>query len=1029
MADFSGTAGKDGYTGTADSDLVSGGAGADRLDGGAGDDYIASADRAPRFGVYYGAAISLDTGAERDTLVGGTGNDHLYAGYGDNVDGGAFDAYGNYLSISFQGASAGVTVDFTQEVIKVGGGTIQNIQNLTWVQGSNYADTIKVGDRSTGYTEYTTVLGMGGDDTLIGGYYTASIDGGDGKDMVDGRGSLYLRELRGGAGDDTIYASRSGGAVAYGDDGNDTIYATFETHGGAGDDQIIVNSGNYRGFSFGDEGNDTLTAVDAGALSAFGGAGTDTFNGGDYNDVISTDIAPALMLSDHADDHAADKDTVNAGGGDDFIAAGIGDAIDGGAGSDTLRLSLAGAGGGVALSTAGMLAGKAPIFGGGTITGIEVFEYLGLTEFADKIKVVASAMPKTLDAGGGNDVIRARGVVLSILGGAGNDLLIGGNAAGFFDGGDGQDSADYGTARAKVIVQMVDSFGGGMLAGVGQLANVETVKGSAYADKITGNSAANVLNGMAGNDYLAGGAGNDTLYGGAGADKLVGGAGNDTFIIDDLLDTIVESSNGGTDTARSGISWALSSSIENLVLTGAASINGTGSAKANVITGNNAANVLLGLGGNDVLVGGKGQDVLDGGAGSDTYVVGALAEQALAEIKDSGTSGIDELRFGAASGTYKAFAGDIGIERIVAGTGTSVFADLSGTGAVNLDASALGRRIELIGNAGINRLTGTAYADRLDGGMGADTLIGGKGNDTYVVDTASDVVTENAGEGRDSVVSAVTWTLAANLENLTLTGTAALGGTGNAGDNVITGNDGANMLNGKGGADTLIGGKGDDTYIIESGTVTVTEEAASGFDRVLTGTSVTLGDNVEVGAGRGSGLISLTGGAGDNLLGGNGAGNVLNGAGGNDTLLGQAGNDTLLGGDGDDFLYGGSGIDSITGGGGRDQFVVNTAVGEGVDRITDFVSGTDRLLIVNPYVSGYLLADGLAFGTSARDGDDVGIYDQSTGNLYVDYDGNGRQAKVLLASFTPGTVLAASDLILISDISFSQQVSALEMLL
>ncbi|HCZ16815.1 MAG TPA: type I secretion protein, partial [Candidatus Accumulibacter sp.] len=79
------------------------------------------------------------------------------------------------------------------------------------------------------------------------------------------------------------------------------------------------------------------------------------------------------------------------------------------------------------------------------------------------------------------------------------------------------------------------------------------------------------------------------------------------------------------------------------------------------------------------------------------------------------------------------------------------------------------------------------------------------GNDTYVIDNTGDVVTENAGEGADLVRSSVSYTLTANVENLTLTGTSALNGTGNTLNNVLTGNSGNNVLSGGTGADTLIG--------------------------------------------------------------------------------------------------------------------------------------------------------------------------------------------------------------------------------
>jgi len=83
-------------------------------------------------------------------------------------------------------------------------------------------------------------------------------------------------------------------------------------------------------------------------------------------------------------------------------------------------------------------------------------------------------------------------------------------------------------------------------------------------------------------------------------------------------------------------------------------------------------------------------------------------------------------------------------------------------------------------------------------------------------------VTENVNEGTDTVQSSITYTLGANLENLTLTGSAAIKGTGNTLDNIIVGNIGANtltgnngkdILDGNGGNDTLAGGDGSDTYV------------------------------------------------------------------------------------------------------------------------------------------------------------------------------------------------------------------------
>ncbi|TLP63093.1 calcium-binding protein [Pseudomonas mosselii] len=235
----------------------------------------------------------------------------------------------------------------------------------------------------------------------------------------------------------------------------------------------------------------------------------------------------------------------------------------------------------------------------------------------------------------------------------------------------------------------------------------------------------------------------------------------------------------------------------------------------------------------------------------------------------------------------------------------------------------------LVGGAANDTLIGGAGDDILDGGLGADVLVGGKGNDTYIVDNANDQVIENADEGIDTVRSAVTWTLGANLENLTLTGSAAINGTGNAGDNVLIGNSAANILSGGAGNDTLDGGDGvdvldgglgDDTYVVDlvvegtgsSATLklqdTIIEKAKQGTDtlqlrmdddavRAFAGTaSITLDANLENLDASGTGALNLT-------LVGNKSSNTLTGNSGDNILDGKNGGDRLVGGDGDDTYY------------------------------------------------------------------------------------------------------------------------------
>ncbi|WP_298957151.1 M10 family metallopeptidase C-terminal domain-containing protein [uncultured Methylobacterium sp.] len=222
----------------------------------------------------------------------------------------------------------------------------------------------------------------------------------------------------------------------------------------------------------------------------------------------------------------------------------------------------------------------------------------------------------------------------------------------------------------------------------------------------------------------------------------------------------------------------------------------------------------------------------------------------------------------------------------------------------------------LIGNDLGNLLSGLDGNDRLDGGRGTDTLVGGFGDDTYLVDEAGDLVTERAGEGFDTVLTSLTgYTLGDDVEALTYTGSRSFTGTGNDLANLITGGDRADRLNGKAGADTMVGGRGNDTYVVDNASDVVVERAGEGIDRVLTGVSYTLGDNVEnLGMGT-SASLSGTGNGLANLLVGNKGHNVLDGRGGADTL---------------------------TGGLGRDTFVLRAGETVG-DTITDFVRGTDTL--------------------------------------------------------------------------------------
>lgn len=259
----------------------------------------------------------------------------------------------------------------------------------------------------------------------------------------------------------------------------------------------------------------------------------------------------------------------------------------------------------------------------------------------------------------------------------------------------------------------------------------------------------------------------------------------------------------------------------------------------------------------------------------------------------------------------------------------------------------------LFGDADDDTLFGDGGDDRLDGGTGNDVMKGGLGNDVYVVDNGFDVVDDVVLGGTDRIESSISYDLrdVNHIENLTLTGTAQINGTGDNSDNVITGNsagnallglDGDDTLNGGGGNDTLDGGRGSDVMRGEAGNDTFIINASSGTDATIDGgadtdtvestisfslaASTTNVENLEL---TGTAAINGSGNSLDNTITGNGADNELKGFDGSDTLKGDYGDDTLFGGGGADDLDGGfdndilngeAGADILDGNAGRDRY-------------------------------------------------------------------------------------------------------------
>ena len=203
------------------------------------------------------------------------------------------------------------------------------------------------------------------------------------------------------------------------------------------------------------------------------------------------------------------------------------------------------------------------------------------------------------------------------------------------------------------------------------------------------------------------------------------------------------------------------------------STGGTGNLRANHITGNSGNNILDG--GIDSAV-----DTFVGGAGNDTYVF----HDTLDQVVESANGGSDfiatDLR------TFD-MSGHLNVEGLY----------YSGTSSSG---------VSLSGNSLDNSLFGSAGNDSLDGRVGRDSRVGGMGSDTYLVDDSGDKIFESASAGTDSVIStASSYTLANNIENLTLQGTDSIAGTGNDAKNSLRGNNADNTLSGLGGNDYIIG--------------------------------------------------------------------------------------------------------------------------------------------------------------------------------------------------------------------------------
>jgi Ca2+-binding RTX toxin-like protein len=807
-----------------------------------------------------GTGGTLLGGAGNDTLTGGNGNDLLDGGTGVDIMTGGLgnDTYGvdNVNDVVVEAAGGGT--DTVQTTLNY---TLQaNLENLTLLGfDALNGDGNAANNVLTGNDGANTLRGLAGDDWLDGGAGADVLIGGLGDDtyVVDDPADTVVEQA--GEGNDTV---RTGLSLVLVANVENLVLTGSANVNGTGNELVNNLTGN--------SGNNVLDGKQGGDTMA-GGAGDDTYMVDDALDVViealseGTDTVISsvnMTLTANVENLVLTGSATTGGGnnlGNTITGNALDNTLDGGTGADVLvggagnDLYLVDNAGDAVVEQAGE--GVDTVRASVSYTLASEVENLVLTG-SSNINATGNSSDNVLTGNSGNNTLRGNAGNDWLDGGAGNDTMLGGT---------GDDT--YVVAQTGDVVTELSNEGSDTVrASIDYTlpVNVENLVMTGAAQLGTGNTLNNTITGTAIDN---------TLDGGAGADALAGGLGNDLYIVDNVGDTVVELSGEGTDTVRSSVSFALSAHVENLELTGGLNISGTGNDLDNLLTGNAGVNTLTGGLGNDTLDGGGGADVLIGGGGDDLYIVDNAGDTVVelagdgndtvrASVSHTLATNVETLVLTGASNINGAgnaldnvllgnngnnvLDGGLGADMLTGGLGDDTYivdqagdtiVELGGQGTDTVRAGVswtLGDTLEHlvltgnnaidgIGNAGDNLITGNAAAnvlrggdgnDTLDGQGGADTLIGGSGNDLYVVDNAGDSVVELAGEGTDSVSSSVSHTLAANVENLTLSGSSAIDGTGNALNNTITGNDAANVLRGGGGLDTLLGAGGDDRMVL-----------------------------------------------------------------------------------------------------------------------------------------------------------------------------------------------------------------------
>lgn len=431
-----------------------------------------------------------------------------------------------------------------------------------------------------------------------------------------------------------------------------------------------------------------------------------------------------------------------------------------------------------------------------------------------------------------------------------------------------------------------------------------------------------------------------------------------------------------------------------------------GTDQDDTLIGDDGMNLIVGLEGDDYLVGFGGVDIIQGMGGDDTIRGGAGADTL------EGGDGFDVLQYTDSAGgvTVDLQADGAGLQSATGGDAdgdvVSGFEHVYGSDFADTITGDAGRNI-LFGYAGDDILIGLAGDDVIRGGLGADTMEGGDGIDWLrYVEAASGVTIDlnadgagfqsaSGGEAQGDVIS--------GFENV----------QGSDHDDVITGNGEANYILGFGGDDVIMAGAGDDT--VRGGTGADTMDGGEGADSLqyigsTAGVIVSLVANED-------GLQSASGGDAE--------GDVIAGfehvyaTNHDDILTGNEARNILYGYAGTDILDGGGANDVLRGGTGADEFHFTTDLAANMDRIIDFETGLDTIVldsqIFTALGAGALGAANFHVNTTglAETADHRVIYESDTGKLWYDADGTGAAGAVAFAHLSSLPSIDEADFMII----------------